>query len=241
MDTTIKLSLVYSVWNPRANTIETHLDEWFNYSEETRKSIEIILVDDCSDQPICVNPNFNINLKVARITDNIYWNICGAKNLGFHLASSPFVFSSDQDHLFYSEKDLIRAMNFPKERYCVYFFKRVLPDGTSRKKDHPNTFMIHKNDFELIGGYDEDFSGHRGFSDHMIHQQFKKFGFKQQTVPIRIKEYKEFTCIDPGNRNFSYNAHLVNKKMNELNKGIYKVDKSVRFNWKIIKELKYND
>lgn len=230
------LSLVYSMWNPTPGTMETHLKEWSSYSKMVRRNIEIILVDDCSTPAININPPVPLNLTIARITDNIYWNICGAKNLGFHLAKGPWIFSTDQDHLFYREEDLINAINIDKRRKTVYFLTRLKPDGSLRGKNHPNTFIMHKEDFNYLGGYDEDFSGNRGWSDRMLDLQLDALKFERITLPIRIREHKEFTCVDPRNRNYVANTQLVYRKELELRQGIYKNGPLLRFNWEIVKQ-----
>ena len=231
-------SIIYSMWNPSTEVINQHLVEYENYSEETRKQFEVIWVDDCSEKPVDIPElSFGLNLTIARITNNIYWNICGAKNLGFYLAEGPWVFGTEQDHMFYSEMDLKRVLKFPKQRDCAYFLTRVLPDGQSRGKNHPNSFIIHKEDFWKLGGYDEDFSGNRGHSDTMIKYQMKRMGYARPTLPMRIKEYKEFTCKDPRNRDFRHNASLTSRKMKEAKKGKYKVGPTLRFNWEITKRI----
>lgn len=232
----IEMSLVYSIWNP-GPAIDKQLEEYRTYSDELRERFEVIWVDDHSSSALEIGKlDFKLNLKIARITDDIYWNICGAKNLGFKLAKADWVFSTDHDHMFYKEEDLRAALDMNKTRKTAYFLKRLLPDGRDRKKDHPNTFIIHKDDFWDLGGYDEDFSGHRGFSDHMIHQQMKAKGFKRSHLSIRVKEYKEFTCKDPGNRNFAHNSGLVARKMRELTTGKYNQGKAIRFNWEIVRD-----
>lgn len=230
-----ELSIVYSIWNPMPGTLEEHMNMWRSCPADLRKRFEVIYIDDCSDEPISFKPDFEMNLTVARITDNIYWNICGAKNLGCHLAKAPWLLTTDQDHLPFDHTDIERAIEIRQHgTNTAYFMKRLRPDGSDRGKDHPNSFIINKEDFWELGGYDEDFSGNRGFSDHMIHQQMRKHSFVIRTMSsIRLKEYPEFTCKDPRNRNFAHNMGLVNKKMTELRNGTYKNGPILRFNWEI--------
>lgn len=236
-----KISLVYSLWNPQPGTLEEHLKLWESCPDDLRKRFEVIYVDDHSTPPIEFNPSFPMNYKLARIKDNIYWNICGAKNLGFHLATHNWVLSTDQDHLPFDYTDIEKAIDVRRHgSNTAYFMNRLKPDGSDRGKVHPNSFIIMKDDFWDLGGYDEDFSGKRGFSDHMIHQLMKKNHMVVLTMmDIRLKEYKEFTCADPRNRNFSHNMGLVHKKMAELRKDTYKNGPVLRFDWEIVSERKY--
>lgn len=238
----IELSIVYSMWNPQPRTIEEHLNTWRSCPEELRKRFEVIYVDDHSTPPVKIEPDFDMNLTVARIKDDIYWNICGAKNLGCHIANGSWLLTTDQDHLPFDHTDIERAIDVRKHgSNTVYFMDRLRPDGSDRGKVHPNSFIVKKDDFWRLGGYDEDFSGNRGFSDHMIRQQMAINHFVVLAMKsIRLKEYKEFTCKDPRNRNFGYNGTLVNKKMNELRNGTYKNGPILRFDWEIVSNYGYN-
>jgi len=230
------LNMVYPIYNPIPSVMKRHVDTWKSYSDDTRKNMNVVIVDDCSKTPVDVEIDFPMNLTIARITDDIYWNAPGAKNLGFSLCSG-WVFSSDIDHLFTSEADITTCMNMDKDMGTVYYFNRLKENGTSRGKNHPNTFLVHTDKFREAGGYDEDFSKNRGFSDIIV-AIFDR-DYKKITLPVNVTEFKEFTCEDPRGRNFSHNGQLHIRKMGEIAKRTYKNGPTIRFKWQITREYKY--
>lgn len=229
------LNVIFPIYNPLPGNLERHLDTWKNYSEETRKNVRFIMVDDCSDLPIEVKVDYPLNLMVARITTDRGWNINGAKNLGMSIADNDWIFSTDADHLFTTEEDLKRTINMEKKRDHVYMFHRIC----RKKTNHINTFLFHKQDFWKTGGYDEDTTGRYGHSDTMMNRLIDHMFTRVQT-DISNTEYEDAKIMterrsDPKTniQDILHNEGIVRKKMEALKNGTYKNGDVLRFEWKL--------
>ena len=160
--------------------------EW---SEEQKRRVEVIIVDDGSperaiDVPI---PPHMPKIMIFRITENRKWHQHAARNLGASQATTNWLAMFDIDHVI-PPQTLDAILNFdPKlqRRAFALTFGRVdAPrDGDWRASDvdymaptlhkdgvtpkpHVNSFVIRKRLYWHIGGYDEDLCGIYGTDSH---------------------------------------------------------------------------
>jgi len=235
------LNIIYSVYNLQKELKQIHIDNWKQYSQSLLKQINIILIDDCSTKPLTIEINFPINLKIVRILDNVGYNIGGAKNLGFYIVENTWCFSSDIDHVL-SPNECLKCIQLDKKLNNLYYFTRYLPNGEHYQKRHDNTYIIHKQDFWKIGGYDEDFTPHYGYEDAWL-----KYIMQKQNINFINTDIKVILYNIPNQEQFlSYPMEKrkidreINYKLLDNKKSIYvkpySNTKILRFNWKIIKE-----
>lgn len=153
-----------------------------NYHEAVRQRLNVVIVDDCGDPPVDVNdmPALAFRVKSAkllRVQTDIHWNQMGGRNLGAEVSSGHLLFI-DPDMVF--DGDTMRRMieaasKLPRKHVVKWGLRHV----NSGKLDmtSPNTWLIHREDFFAVGGYDEDFAGHKGWSDvqflNIMHACFK--------------------------------------------------------------------
>jgi hypothetical protein len=141
------------------------------YPADLRKQLRLILVDDHGDPPISVAQaqafNGQVETEVYRIEDDIAWNQMGARNLGMHRARG-WCAMVDPDMVL-TELALRRILKFIERnprghvmRYGLRHLDRLDEDSIMSS---PNTYVIHRDDFMAVGGYDEDYAGHKGWSD----------------------------------------------------------------------------
>ena len=239
-------NVIYITYNPQKGLIEKHLENWRKIPDEIRSQFRFILVDDCSTVPVDPVVDFPIRLTIARVDDDIYWNPPGAKNVGFTLADTDWIFSSDIDH-FVPANHYERILNLPTGKKNMYFFERFKPDGSSRNKNSTNLFVIHYEDFWNTGGYDEDFCGAHGYDDHLIignvryPQQIsimKQQGMNFVQTKIPIVEHSEYATGDAGKKaaTNSINLPKLNEKLQQLKAGVYEHGPILRFKYHIAKE-----
>lgn len=139
------------------------------YPEAVRERLSLIVVDDHGDPP--VRPwdvkTFETLIKKSlfRVDDDIPWNQMGARNLAMEHAEG-WCLMIDPDMVFSAEMmGRMLAAQEPLQR------GQVVKYGLKHKKSgqldmaSPNTYMIHRDDFFAVGGYDEDYAGNKGWSD----------------------------------------------------------------------------
>jgi len=178
------ITLLHPYYDHRA-MLNYQLAEWNSWSNDNKKYTQIILIDDCSK----VHPfdpkkhNINCNLDVYKIADDILWNVSGARNLGFKLAETSWVIAMDMD-LILENKELnkIRKLDF-SDKYKIYFpnRKRITGKHEVERKEPPhcNSYIINKEIFWEVGGYDEDFAGGWGSEDSFFMDRLAINGIKK--------------------------------------------------------------
>ncbi len=161
----IQLSYVVPVYfNQRdAHTLVELLLRYNSYAKDVISHLQFVIVDDGSPLPVEIPPEIKLNLSLYRITTDIRWNQCGARNLGVVYAKSPRILLSDSDHYFPERllRDILRS-RIPQN--TVYKFKRVNQQGMAIAKAM-NIFYMSKSVFFQALGYDEEFSGNYGYED----------------------------------------------------------------------------
>lgn len=108
------------------------------------------------------------SFQLFRVDVDIRWNWLTCRNIGAHHATTDWLLMTDIDHLL-PEKTARRIIEGPLDEKCAYRFNRVdAPDMTpsldrhGKHKPHPNTWLMTKQLFDRVGGYDERFSGYYG-------------------------------------------------------------------------------
>lgn len=176
------------------------------------QGINTMIVDDCSKEPL--GPIEGI--QVLRITDDIKWNQPGARNLGFQELNG-WVVCLDIDHLL--TKDIYdKLISLQKEVGTVYYL------GREDIKKSYNVYLMHKNDFEKIGGYDEDFCGNYGYDDIHFYQKCVRFLNVVVINDLKVKVYAKESSSDL-ERDSNINSKLYSKKEN------LEETKRIRFKW----------
>lgn len=163
--------------------LRRQLDEWKRYRPETLAEVRFVVVDDGSpedpaagvvtDDDVADFMSLGLVLDVYRIKIDIPWNRGGARNLGSHVALTPWLLHLDVDHLlpaacadelFRHKYDRAYAYRFPR-------FRRGAADATRMKDDLPRTqeygpvkphidsYLLTRELYWSTGGYDEDYSG----------------------------------------------------------------------------------
>ena len=186
------------------NRLELQFKNWRKFSQKVRDKLHIILVDDCSPNPLILPPSklkrINFDLSIYRITTDLKWNTPGALNLGITQAPTEWVFIMDSDCLI--EPDMIEKLMVeltPEQRFIYWFRRRRItndPKKAGNKKYLPCTILFNKTMFHEIGGFDEDFTGGHndgyGFFDNDFGYKSEEFVYTQGRVRgVKITEYME--------------------------------------------------
>lgn len=182
--------------------------------EEKHPEARVILVDDCSPDALQAPQDVDC----YRIDTNIAWNQPGARNLGFQEAEG-WIVCADIDHLV-TKENVEEILRMEKEKGTVYYLGR-------EDNDSWNVFLIHKEDFEKIGGYDEDFCGHYGFDDIEFLWRCQKSLKVEERRDIKVKVHAKESSSKGLDRSVDFNRKLLElKKDNLTNEG-----KRINFKW----------
>lgn len=146
---------------------------------EVRGALSLIVVDDGSPPAHALNEGDllevrTLGLKSARlfrILVDVRWNWLAARNLAVSKAQTDWVLMTDIDHLV-PESTLRRIQELKLDGRNTYRFQRVDAPDLTPYKPHPNSWLLTRERFEKIGGYDERFSGFYGtdgeFRDRVV-------------------------------------------------------------------------
>lgn len=182
--------------------------------KEKHPKTRVVIVDDCHPEPLGKLKNID----VYRVLDDIPWNQPGARNLGFQ-ESKGWIVCADIDHLI-TKENVEQILNLKKEKGTVYFLGREDDDSW-------NVYLIHKDDFEKIGGYDEDFCGHYGYDDILFLEMCHKNLDVREVRDIKVKVFakESSTKMD---RNWEFNKQLLGWSRHFIKNE----HKRIRFDWK---------
>lgn len=146
------------------DTFKLQLSNFQSFSPHLRKSIELVVVDDGSQEsPLLVSDLKLDGLKVvvARVREDKPWNHLAARNIGSHEASGEALFLHDMD-IMIPEKTATFALNLVSQgelRGKVFTFARLGYFDSSKRSVHHDTMLILRENFWETGGFDEDFQG----------------------------------------------------------------------------------
>lgn len=135
--------------------------------DDLRDQLGMIVVDDGSPSGLAFGRQIGLPLSVYRIDVDVRWNQDAARNIAAHHARTRWLLLTDMDHLV--PEATWRALCADKlNKEYVYRFQRCTLDADGEKptispyKPHPNSWLMTKDMYDRIGGYDERFAGHYG-------------------------------------------------------------------------------
>ena len=156
--------------------LERQSIEWVSYGP----NVEVIVVDDGSPEPaydtVRLAYHHGARVRLLRINEDIPWNRNGARNLGTLQARTDWVLHTDIDHLlpvstaeelFHWHPERAHWYRFARYRVGKADFTRKkddLPDDCvfGKIKPHMDSYLVERELYTRLGGYDEDYSGSLG-------------------------------------------------------------------------------
>jgi hypothetical protein len=141
---------------------------WAAWPEALRNRLRVVLVDDGSPEPAVDVPRPDgLEIAIYRVTEDRPWHQHGARNLGAYVAPEGWMLLTDMDHVLTetAARSLFGLLD-KMDQGTVYMLDRVeadtgLPtlDRNGNPKPHPNSFVLTRETYWTIGGYDEDYCG----------------------------------------------------------------------------------
>jgi hypothetical protein len=168
------LTLIVPYYRNR-RMLERQVREWNGYPA----GVQVVLVDDGSPEPALpivndfLDPHARSRVAVYRILEDVPWNREGARNLGAHVASTPWIVHVDIDHILpaIAAALLLRTQVDPRHWYRFHRWRVGAADATRRKDKiadqvefgeihpHVDSYLVRKGIYWEIGAYDEAFAG----------------------------------------------------------------------------------
>lgn len=225
------LCIVYAAYiqNGSSDMIEDILHKYDLFSDEILSHLEIVLVDDCSPnvEKLIDLSGYKVKISLLRVLDDLKWNSGGAKNLGVLYSDSRRIIITDIDH-FFPEQTCAWAMAVPLKEGEVCHFKRTGKDMVRKTDVHPNTFLMTRNTYIRLHGYDEDFVGMYG-DDIFFRKYLKKNARRITLSPKECVVYDINRNAHNLSRNLSIKLYIV-----LLLKGYRHSKRMLRFRWRYL-------
>lgn len=236
------ITFVYTYYdNP--SMLQRQLAEWLSYPAEALRKLKFTIVDDGSQrqpahpvvQSVMQGQWGKLNLQLFRINVNIPWNMDGARNLAMSNLKTDWALLCDIDHLLPADQ-LPALFALPFSKRTAYQPNQLLVDGTDLARPHPNTYIMRKDAFWHVGGYDEDFAGWYG-SDANFRRLMQEWGITLQYVPsINLVVFKETDIDDANTKDWGRNHSRWSAGQNptlkaKAHSAPYKPVNPLRFPW----------
>lgn len=153
------VTFVYPYYE-NAHFLADQITGWFTYPEDLRPLVSAIVVDDGSPAPLQWTKPTPFPIRFFRIAVDVPWNWLAARNIGGFHASDGWILFSDIDHVVPVEtaRTMVWGDLNPS---VIYAFSRREHTGESIAP-HSASFLMTRQTFWRIGGYDETLSGHYG-------------------------------------------------------------------------------
>lgn len=221
------------------------LEKWWAtlacYPRSVLDQIEFVLVDDAGTPPVEA-PKLDAHIQIFRVLENRFWNQPGARNLAAEKARGKVLCFLDPDMVITPEdidKFLSNAKGLESDR--IYLFALRHSNG-QLDTSSPNTWMLHRSTFLRSGGYDEDYAGHKGWSDvqlkHILQQLYKVTVTDKLAVDYYRTDQIEDAQVNTLDRDVRHNKQVHLRKISEMRRvGGWQEwlkrhkGKNIRFKW----------
>lgn len=174
---------------------------WAEWPDELKRQVEIVIVDDGSPRWPAAEvprPEGLPKLSIYRIAEDKPWHQHAARNLAADRATAPWLLLTDMDHVLPPDSAavLLKRIAADKlDRRTVYMLDRVEADTgnptraeNGKPKPHPNSFVMTRELYWKIGGYDEDLTGIYGTDSAFRARAFTK-GKRGHLYGIKLRRY----------------------------------------------------
>lgn len=172
---------------------------WAAWQDKRKRRLKVIIVDDGSPDPAAdvPRPEGLPELEIYRVTEDRPWHQHAARNLGAHVAPEGWMLLTDMDHVLSEESARLILKRIDKGQLsasAIYMLDRIeadtgepTTDDKGNLKPHPNSFVVTRETYWRIGGYDEDFCGVYGTDSLFRHRAFSIA--RRGHLPIPLTRY----------------------------------------------------
>jgi hypothetical protein len=143
--------------------------EWCSYPHFLKEQISFCIIDDCSkipaDKVLSDVDLSDLDIHIYRVTDDLYCNIAGVRNLSASVCETDWMVILDMDTMIPKELafEMLKLSN--SEKGNCFKFNRRIKNHEKNNQIHPAVCLLRKDDYWNVGGCDEDLVGNYGFTD----------------------------------------------------------------------------
>lgn len=223
--------------NPQMLRVQMH------YWTEYPKDVNIVVVDDGSPVRPALDALHNLrlsNLSLYRINEDIPWNHGGARNLAMAEIHEGWVVMTDIDHVM--TIDSVRKLQaMTLNPAYVYYPRRykAVQDHVVDHNPHRDSFILHRDMFWVVGGFDERFSGYwngvsRLFRTALKNHAEKNIALTDVSLIVHETDIIPDASTRLGREGSEYDINSNPKLKREFNRALrnYKPKDHLRFTWK---------
>ncbi len=209
--------------------VRLQLQAWRSYPPEILARINIIMVDDCSDQSTDLDFD-GLPVRLFRVETDIDWNMGGCRNLAAREAETDWLLFHDVDHVLEKESAARLVAGIDSlDAKMLYKFVRI--ENGVMINSHVNSFLLQRAEFWQLGGYDEDFSGHYGYEDIYLLESWKRKGLGMAML-TNVELHHVVGAFTPNlDRDLSRNHSLMEEKLRNVSTV---ASRPIRFEWREI-------
>ena len=132
--------------------LKVQLGWWSTFPASLRQHLSAIIVDDGSPEPARLPWPLPFPVRLFRIDVDLRWNWLAARNIGFHHAPEGWCLVTDIDHVI-PESTATAAVYGKHNPGTIYGFSRREHSGEPLNP-HPNSWLMTRAVFWMVGGYD---------------------------------------------------------------------------------------
>ena len=232
----LKVAVIIPVYLKNQILLKRLLGEFQKYPIGHLRQIQFIIVDDCSPDPITCLDEFNMNMILLKIKEDIPWNQPGARNLGVAHSITEKIVICDVDN-FIPVDTMSFILNEKFEEMTVYKFKRRSfgdKKDIASNRSRTKAAML-RSTYLSVGGHDERLCGHYDGDGQQFIDAINMKGGKTKDVPYYMEDlrYNGKPGYHSLNRDRSFNVELRKKIRKTLS------DKFLDFDWEYVGEYIY--
>lgn len=125
--------------------------------------LHVVIVDDGSPKAPAFAPTNDIGvpLQLYRLRKDVRWNQDACRNIGAAHAETAWLLLTDIDHMC-PRNTWNSIMTRKHDAAKAYNFARISEPEMQPYKPHPNSWLMTKDLYNKVGGYDERFAGYYG-------------------------------------------------------------------------------
>lgn len=232
MESSKKITINLSYYN-QDEVLKDHINLWKSYSGEIKEQFSFCIVDDCSkipaDEVLSGIDLSDLDIHIYRITDDLYCNIAGVRNLSATVCKTDWMVILDMDTMISKELAESMLILISATSGNCFKFNRTVPSDKNHEKNnqiHPAVCLLRKEDYWSVGGCEEDLVGHYGQTDPIFWYRAR------DKIKVHIMQNLYLDYMPEGeaeiNRDRTHNANLFEQKKKSNS---WSTD-HLRFKWK---------